>query len=68
VKVTVNGAPADVPSGASVAEILAALGHDPSGRGLAVAIDGEVVPRRTWSEAPVAAGSRLEVLAAAQGG
>lgn len=67
-KVTVNGAPAEVPSGASVAVVLVALGHDPSGRGLAVALDGELVPRRTWDEAPVAPGARLEVLAAAQGG
>jgi sulfur carrier protein len=37
-------------------------------RGIAVAVDGEVVTRRTWGERPLAAGERVEILSIAQGG
>ncbi|GID26453.1 sulfur carrier protein ThiS [Paractinoplanes brasiliensis] len=37
-------------------------------RGVAVAVNGEVVPRSTWVETELADGDRVEVLTAAQGG
>jgi sulfur carrier protein len=37
-------------------------------RGLAVAVNGEVVPRTGWSATPLRPGDRVEVLSAAQGG
>jgi sulfur carrier protein len=40
----VNGEPRER-AGATVAELLADLGVDPAARGVAVAVDGEVVPR-----------------------
>ena len=67
-RVVVNGSPAEVPPRSSVAEALAALGHDPARRGLAVALDGEVVPRRSWTDTKLEDGARLEVLSAVQGG
>jgi thiazole synthase len=39
-----------------------------SPRGVAVALDGEVVPRVEWASTALAEGSRVEVLAAIQGG
>ena len=36
--------------------------------GIAVAVNGEVVPRRTWADRPLAAGEQVEVLSIAQGG
>ncbi|MEU8237929.1 sulfur carrier protein ThiS [Actinoplanes missouriensis] len=45
-----------------VAEIIAAQ------RGVAVAVNGTVVPRSAWSEVDLADGDRVEVLTAAQGG
>jgi sulfur carrier protein len=40
----------------------------PDKRGVAVAVNGEVVPKSAWSETTVGAGDTVEVLTAAQGG
>jgi sulfur carrier protein len=64
----VNGEPTGGRDGATIAELLAALGVEPRARGVAVAVDGEVVPRREWAQRPVPAGSRVEALTAMQGG
>jgi sulfur carrier protein len=66
--VVVNGAPTEVPANATVADVVAALGREPAGRGVAVAVDGEVVPRAAWEGTLVSEGARVEVLGAAQGG
>jgi sulfur carrier protein len=68
VEVLVNGQERELSDGATVASLLAALGAPESGRGVAVAVDGEVVPRSRWSETELAAGVRVEVLTAVQGG
>jgi sulfur carrier protein len=65
-RVTVNGEATEVPAGTSVAGLLASLEIEP--RGVAVAVDGEVVTRRTWADRPLAAGERVEILSIAQGG
>jgi sulfur carrier protein len=67
-RVVVNGRDADVASGATLADVLAALGHDPGARGVAVALNGEVVRRHEWTEVAVAEGNRIEVLTAVGGG
>ncbi len=66
--ITVNGEPRDLPPGATVADVLDALGVEPRRRGIAVALDAEVVPRGAWEATPVADGARVEVLNAIQGG
>jgi sulfur carrier protein len=63
----VNGEPRER-TGATVAELLADLGVDPRARGVAVAVDGEVVPRAEWGELTVNEGQRVEALSAMQGG
>jgi sulfur carrier protein len=63
---TVNGAPADVDPEATVATLVDGLGRDP--RGVAVALNEDVVPRGDWSRTRLRAGDRVEVLRAAQGG
>ncbi len=68
VRIELNGEPHELPAGATVADAVRAAGADPSGRGLAVALDGEVVPRAAWEETEVRAGARVEVLHAVQGG
>ena len=50
------------------AELLAALGVEPRARGVAVAVNGEVVPRSAWEDRRVADGDRVEALTAMQGG
>ncbi len=63
---TVNGEAVAVTAGTTVASLLDELGVEP--RGVAVAVDGEVVTRRTWADRALAAGERVEVLSIAQGG
>jgi sulfur carrier protein len=66
VPLRVNGDEVDVPAGTTVAALLARLAIEP--RGVAVAVDGEVVTRRAWGERGLAAGARIEILSIAQGG
>jgi sulfur carrier protein len=66
VAIVVNGEPRTVAAGDTVAALLAALGTEP--RGVAVAVDGEVVPRRTWPDATFGGGEHVEILSIAQGG
>jgi sulfur carrier protein len=65
-RVTVNGEETELPAATSVSDLLALLDIEP--RGVAVAVNGEVVTRRTWGERPLAAGERVEILSIAQGG
>ena len=53
---------------APVFEVLADLGVEPDARGVAVAVDGEVIPQGEWPAFTVAAGSRVEAVTAVQGG
>ncbi|MEH1167929.1 sulfur carrier protein ThiS [Micromonospora sp. CPCC 205539] len=62
----VNGAGRSVPGGASVADLVRDI--TPQQRGVAVAVNGEVVPRTGWPVTVLCDGDRVEVLTAAQGG
>jgi sulfur carrier protein len=52
----------------SLVVLLGELGLGLDARGVAVAVDGEVVPRSKWGELTLAEGSRVEVVGAIQGG
>jgi sulfur carrier protein len=64
----VNGEERQLAAGATVAEAVAASGAPADGRGIAAAVDGEVVPRERWPETTLADGQRVEVVQAVQGG
>ena len=66
-KVFVNGERRELPGEATVEAAVRAAGVS-DGRGVAVAIDGEVVPRGEWSSTEVRDGQQVEVLHAVQGG
>ena len=66
--VIVNGEPHELGAGATVATVLEMLDVAPDGRGVAVALDGEVVARGRWPETRLTEGSTVEVLAAIGGG
>jgi sulfur carrier protein len=66
--ITVNGSPSELRAGARLGDVLGALGVESGRRGVAIAIDGEVVPRARWDEAVLAEGARVEVVQATQGG
>ena len=63
---TVNGAPDGSAAGCSVADLVDRW--CPSPRGVAVAVDGEVVPRSAWERTVVPAGAAVEIVTAAAGG
>jgi sulfur carrier protein len=67
-RIELNGAEVDVPTGASIVDLVARVGAPEDARGVAVAVDGEVVPRGDWAETRVADGQSVEVLEAIQGG
>lgn len=64
---TLNGEAHELAPGSSIPDVLGILGFE-DGRGVAVAVDGEVVPRSRWDEVTLADGMRVEVLRAVQGG
>jgi sulfur carrier protein len=66
--ITVNGESRDLPTGATVATVVDLFAAAPQGRGVAVALEGEVVPRTDWSQTQLSDGDRVEVVAAVQGG
>ena len=68
VSVTINGDRHELPAGATVASVIESLPGAPEGRGVAVAVEGEVVPRAQWPSTELHEGARVEVVVAVQGG
>jgi sulfur carrier protein len=68
VNVVLNGAETQIADDATIAELLRTLDVPPEGRGVAVAIDAEVVPRGQWERTHIHDGARVEVVHAVQGG
>ena len=66
--IELNGRASDVRGGETVAAALHRLGVSPEQRGVAVAVDGEVVPRAQWDSLALSDGAHVEVLTAMQGG
>jgi sulfur carrier protein len=66
--VTVNGEQRELEPGATVATVVALLDVAPDARGVAVALDGEVVTRSRWSHTAVADGALVEIVSAIGGG
>jgi sulfur carrier protein len=66
--VLLNGERRELPAEATVAMAVHLAGAPEGGHGVAVALDGEVVPRGQWATTEVRDGQELEVLRAVQGG
>ena len=67
--VVLNGEPKTFDDGATVEALLAALDlPGATTRGVAVAVDAEVVPRGQWGKTTLHEGARVEILRAIQGG
>ena len=67
-RLVLNGSQRELPDGATVADAVRASGVPALARGLAVAVDREVVPGSQWDSTPLREGQRVEVLQAVQGG
>lgn len=65
-RIVLNGEPREVDGEPTLTEILTAAGMPE--RGIAVAVDGEVVPRAERAAHRPVEGARIEVLTAVQGG
>jgi sulfur carrier protein len=66
VQVLVNGQAREVAAGSTVDQVVAAVNG--LACGIAVAVNGEVVPRRGWPATPVGEGDQIEIVTAVQGG
>ena len=66
VQVSVNGQPREVPAGTTVGQVVATVTE--LATGVAAAVNGEVVPRRSWPATLVRDGDQVEVVTAVQGG
>ena len=64
--VVLNGTHRAVPDDAGIDDVLAMV--DAPDRGVAVAVDSEVVPRAQWDAVRLHEGARIEVVQAVQGG
>jgi sulfur carrier protein len=82
-RLSVNGEARELPPGGTIADLVAVLVPGPvpagprseatrevggTGRGIAVAVNGAVVPRGEWSATALRPGDAVEVLTAVQGG
>jgi sulfur carrier protein len=66
VNVVVNGDTVALEAGITVAGLVAIVASSP--KGLAVAVNEEVVPRSTWAGVALRPDDRVEVLTPSQGG
>ncbi|MDQ3762315.1 MAG: sulfur carrier protein ThiS [Actinomycetota bacterium] len=64
--ITVNGQRWELPDGATVVDVLERLGAPSCG--VAVAVDGAVVPRVSWPGTSLLHGAQIDVVTAVQGG
>jgi thiazole synthase len=65
-RITVNGEPRTAPAGTTVAGLISLLGMDAAR--VAVERNQDVVPRKTWQEAKLGDGDRVEIVAFVGGG
>jgi sulfur carrier protein len=67
-KVVINGQDQQVTDDATVGQVLLhAIGETPM-RGVAVAVDGVVIPRTEWEDTRLVPDQKVEILHAVQGG
>lgn len=66
--VVVSGDPLELPEGTVLSDVLRYLGVADDRRGIALALDGDVVLRTDWPRTSVADGQRVELLEARAGG
>ena len=68
-KISLNGVGVDMDADAKVTDAVTAAGHSVTRPfGVAVAVNGEVVPRSSWQTTRLEEADKVEVLVASQGG
>jgi sulfur carrier protein len=66
--IELNGEQVELDSAATVQAAVERIGAPADRGGIAVAVDGEVVPKSKWGLTPLRNGQRVEVVGAMQGG
>ena len=66
--IELNGRSVELPAGATVADAMSEVGADGDSRGIAVAVDGEVVRKVDWEGTELQPDQEVEVVRAVQGG
>ena len=67
-RIALNGEDRDVKDGITTQGLLLEIGIDPSQKGAAVAINGEIALRQEWETSVLQAGDRVDIIRAVQGG
>jgi len=67
-KITLNGEERTVEDGLTVRDLLAEVHLESVQKGIAVAVNAEIVPRGAWASARLQEGDRIDVIRAVQGG
>ena len=65
--IQVNGE-AEPLTSATIGELLRGRDIEPGNKGVAVALNGKVLPRRAWAETPLTDGDSIEIVKAFVGG
>ena len=65
-EIELNGAPYSAPLGATLYQLVDALGL--AGQGIALAVNREVVPRQRWPERQLAPKDKVDIVRAIGGG
>ena len=68
IEASINGNAHRLSAVARIPDALEAVGIDREMRGVAVALNGEVVPRSRWQEVTIPAAACIEIVTATQGG
>jgi sulfur carrier protein len=66
--VSVNGDSMTVPEGSMISDVVDRLLEGAEPKGVAVAVDRDVIPRSEWSTTRVRPGAPIEIVTAAAGG
>jgi sulfur carrier protein len=64
----VNGTPTVVPATSSIGDLVRLVLGRTGTKGVAVAVDREVVPRSSWESTATTAGASVEIVTATAGG
>jgi sulfur carrier protein len=67
-RITLNGDVLDVPADATVRSVVEMMTERPNSKGVAVAVNAEVVHRGEWDERTLSEEDQVEVLSAIGGG
>ena len=67
-QLTVNGDVQDVEDNLTIANLLVSMDLDPEQKGIAVAINAEVIARSAWPDMRLNDGDRMDIIHAVQGG